>query len=42
MYKFAKSVTKISSKIHKPKTYNEAINNLIHDNRRYEAINDEL
>lgn len=33
VYKLAKSLTKISSKVHKPKTYNEAINNLIYRNK---------
>lgn len=33
MYKFAKSVTETSSKIRELKTYNKAINNLIHGNR---------
>lgn len=30
---FAKSVTKTSSKVQKPKTYDKAINNLIHKNK---------
>lgn len=33
IYKFAKSFTKISSKVQTPKTYNEAINNFLHSNR---------
>lgn len=33
IYKFAKSVTKTSSKVWEPKTYNEAINDFIHNNR---------
>lgn len=33
MHKFAKLMTKISSKMHKPKTYNKAVNNLIYNNR---------
>lgn len=33
MHKFAKSVTETNSKVQKPKTYNEAINNLIYRNR---------
>lgn len=32
MQEFAKSVTKISSKVHKPKNYNEVINDAIHRN----------
>lgn len=32
-YEFAKSVTKTSSKIREPKTYNEAINDPIYGNR---------
>lgn len=31
--KFAKSLTKTSSKVYKPKTYNEAIDDLIYRNR---------
>lgn len=31
-YKFAKSVTETSSKMHEPKTYNEVINDSIHGN----------
>lgn len=33
MQELIKSVTKISSKVHKPKTYNEAVNNLINRNK---------
>lgn len=33
IYKFTKSITKISSKLHKPKIYNEVINHLIYRNR---------
>lgn len=39
---FAKSITKINSKVHKPKTYNEPINNLINKNRWQKAINKEF
>lgn len=39
---FAKSITKTSSKMREPKTYNEAINNAVHENRWQEAINEEL
>lgn len=41
-YKVAKSVTEISNKIHEPKTYNDAINDLIHDNRWRKAVDKEL
>lgn len=40
--KLAKSLTKTSNKVHESKTYNEAINNLIHKNRWYKAIDKEL
>lgn len=40
--KFAKSVTETSSKVHEPKTYNEAINNPIHGNKWRKAIDKEL
>lgn len=36
--KLAKSATKTSNKIHKPKIYNEAIDNLIYRNRWRKAI----
>lgn len=39
VYEFAKSVTKISSKVRKPKTYKKAINDLIHGNRWRQAVN---
>lgn len=39
---FAKSVIEICSKMHEPKTYNEAINNAIYGNRWQEAIDKEL
>lgn len=41
-HKLAKSLTKISSKIYKLKTYNEAIDNLIYKNKWYEIIDKEL
>lgn len=31
--KFTKLISEISSKMHKPKTYNEAVNNIISRNR---------
>lgn len=39
---FAKSVTKTSSKVREPKTYDEAINDLIHGNKWREAVGEEL
>ena len=39
---FAKLVTKTSSKVQKPKTYNEAINDPIHGNRWRRAVDEEL
>lgn len=42
MYEFAKLVTKTSSKIQEPKTYNKAINDLIYGNWWQETINKEL
>lgn len=41
-YKFAKLVPKTSSKVWEPKTYNEALNDLIHRNRWRKAIDEEL
>lgn len=41
-YKVAKLVTMTKSKVYKPKTYNEKINNSIHDDRWHGAINKEL
>ena len=41
-YKFAKSVTKINSKVRGPKTYDETINDPIHRNRWQVAIDKEL
>ena len=41
-YKFAKSVTETSSKVREPKTYDKAINDLIHGNRWREAVDEEL
>lgn len=32
-YKFIKSLTETNKKVHEPKTYNEAIDHLIHGNR---------
>lgn len=40
--KVAKLVTKTSSKVQEPKTYNETINNLVHGNRWQTTINEEL
>ena len=40
IYKFAKSVTKTSTKVREPKTYNEAINDLIYSNRWRKAIDE--
>lgn len=40
--KLAKSLTEISSKVHKPKTYNEAIDNSIYGNRWREIIDKKL
>lgn len=37
--KLAKLVTKTSSKMYKPKTYDEAVNDLINGNKRQETIN---
>lgn len=37
--KLAKLVTKISNKVHEFKTYNKAIDDLIHKNRWRKAIN---
>ena len=37
-----KSVTKTSSKVQEPKTYDEAINAPLHGNRWREAVNEEL
>ena len=42
VYKFVKLVTETSSKVQEPKTYDEAINDLIHENRWQEAIDEEL
>ena len=39
---FAKSVTKTSSKVQKPKTYDETINNSIYKNKWRETFNKEL
>lgn len=41
-YKFAKSVTKTSSKVQEPKTYDKATHNLIYGNRWQEAIDKAL
>lgn len=40
--KLAKFLIETSSKVHEPKTYNEAINNTIYGNQWREAINKEL
>lgn len=40
--KFAKSLTKTSNKVHELRTYDEAIDNPIHRNRWYKAINEKL
>lgn len=42
VHKLAKFLTKTNSKVHEPKTYNEAIDNLIHGNQWREAIDKEL
>lgn len=39
---FAKSVIKTRSKVRESKTYNEAINNIVHENRWQKAIDKEL
>lgn len=41
-YKLARSVTAISSKVQKSKTYNEAISDLLHSNKWQEAVDKEL
>lgn len=41
-YKIAKSITKTSSKVFKPKTYTKAIKNLIYRNRWRKAVDEEL
>ena len=33
MHKFAKSITETNSKVYKPSTYDEIINNLVHGSR---------
>lgn len=38
MWKFAKLVTEISSKVQKPKTYNKAICDLVYINKWQKAI----
>lgn len=40
--KLAKSLIKTGNKVHKPKTFNKAINNLIHGNRWHKAIDKKL
>lgn len=40
--KLAKSLIKTSSKVYKPKTYDEAINNPIYRNKWYKVIDKEL
>lgn len=42
MQKFVKLVTKTDSKMHKSKTYNKGINNLINRNIQQKVINKEL
>lgn len=42
MQEFAKLVNKTSREVHEPKTYNEVINNLFHENRWREAIDEEF
>lgn len=42
VYNPAKSLTKISNKVYEPKTYDEAINNLIYKNRWCKTIDKEL
>lgn len=39
IYKFAKLIIKINSKIQQSKTYNKIINNFIHKNKNCNAIN---
>lgn len=41
-YKFTKSIIKTSSKIHEPKTYDDAINDFIYGNRWRKALDKEL
>lgn len=40
--KLAKFLTETSSKVYKPKTYDEVINNLIYRNKWYKTIDEEL
>lgn len=42
LYKFAKSVTKTSSKLQESKSYNKAINDLIYNDRQQKTIDKEL
>lgn len=42
MQKLIKLVTKINSKIHKSKTYNKSVNNLINRNIQQKVINKEF
>lgn len=41
-HKLVKSLTETSNKVHKCKTYNEAIDNLIYENKECEAIDKKL
>lgn len=41
-YKFAKSVTETSSKVCESKTYDEAINDPIHEKKWHKAVDKEL
>lgn len=42
VYKFVKSIIKTSSKVQELKSYNEAINNLVHENRWQEVIDEKF
>lgn len=39
VYKVAKSLTKTSSKVYEPLTYNKVMNDLIHENKQKKTIN---
>lgn len=42
IYKLAKFLTQNSNKVHKPKTYDKLIDNLIYENRWHKAIDKKL
>lgn len=42
LYKFVKLVTKTGSKVQKPKTYNESINNLSYVNKQQDVIDEKF